>query len=77
MAHGTLDMLDAIVTFQDCADLEPTCASTTSFLDFLHLERAQAVHEHTEQPMTQLGSVSFIDAIGVVFFHFHCVISKS
>ena len=27
--------------------------------------------------MTQLGSVSFIDAIGVVFFHFHCVISKS
>ena len=48
MAHGTLDMLDAIVTFQDCADLEPTCASTTPFLDFFHLERAQAVHKQTQ-----------------------------
>ena len=33
-----------------------------SFLDFARLEHAQAIHEHTEQPTTQLGSVSFFDA---------------
>ena len=39
------------MTFQDGADLEPS------------LEHAQATHEHTEEPKTQLGSVSFVDAI--------------
>ena len=34
---GTLGILDAIVTFQDGADL-----------DFSRLKRAQAAHEHTE-----------------------------
>ena len=48
MAHGTLGMLDAIVTFQDGADLEPTHRSTSSFLDFSRMEHAQAAHEHTE-----------------------------
>ena len=38
--------------------------TTTSFLDFSRLEHAQATHEHTEQPTTQLGSASFVDAIG-------------
>ena len=42
--------------------LEPTHRQT-SFLDFLRLEHAQAADEHTEQPTTQLESVSFIDTI--------------
>ena len=37
--------------------------TTTSFLDFSRIEHAQATHEHTEQLTTQLGSVSFVDAI--------------
>ena len=32
MAHGTLGMLDAIVTFQDGADLEPTDNLFSRFL---------------------------------------------
>ena len=39
---------------------------TTSFLDFSRLEHAQAAHEHTEQPTTQLESVSFVDAISTI-----------
>ena len=35
------------------------------FSRFLRLERAQAAYEHTEQPATQLGSVSFVDAVTV------------
>ena len=34
-----------------------------SFLDFLCLKHAQDTHKHTEQPTTQLGSVSFVDTI--------------
>ena len=30
------------------------------------LEHAQAAHEHTEQPTTQLESVSFVDAISAI-----------
>ena len=45
----------------------------TSFLDFSRLEHAQATHEHTEQPTTLLGSVSFIDAIMLMFKH-RCII---
>ena len=41
--------------------------TTTSFLDFSHLEQAQAIHEHTEQPTTQLGSISFVDAIKLYY----------
>ena len=33
------------------------------FSRFLCLEHAQDAHEHTEQPTTQLGSVSFVDAV--------------
>ena len=33
------------------------------FSRFLHLEHAQDAQEHTEQPTTQLGSVSFVDAV--------------
>ena len=32
------------------------------FLDFSLVEHAQANHEHTEHPTTQLGSVYFVDA---------------
>ena len=39
---------------------------TTSFLDFSRLEHAQATDEHTEQLMTQLESVSFVDAISTI-----------
>ena len=60
IVHGTLGILDAIVTFQDATNLERT--HDNLFLDFLHLEHAQVTHEHTEQPATQLGSISFIDA---------------
>ena len=61
MAHGTLGLLDA-----DC-DISRwrifgTNTPATSFLDFSHLEHAQATHEHTEQPTTQLESISFVDA---------------
>ena len=38
MAHGTLGMLDAIVTFSDGADLDPTH-------HFLRLKHAQATQE--------------------------------
>ena len=38
-----------------------TNTPTTSFLDFSRLENAQATHKHTEQPRTQLESVSFVD----------------
>ena len=65
MARGTLGMLDAIVTFQDGADLEPTHRQP---LDFWRLEHAQATQEHTEQPRTQLGSVFFVDANIVLYF---------
>ena len=77
--RNAMGMMDTIVTFQngawharhagcyrkfqDGADLEPTHRSTTSFLDFSRLEHAQATHEHTEQPTTQLESVSFVDVI--------------
>ena len=47
------------VTFQDGADLEPTHRQPI----FSRLRHAQAAHEHTEQPTTQLGSVSLVDAI--------------
>lgn len=68
MAHGTLDMLDAIVTFQGEADLEPTHRRhrPPSSLDFLRLKHAQAVHEQTEQPTTQIRSVSFVDATNAI-----------
>ena len=61
LAHGTLGFLDA-----DC-DVSRwgrfgTDTLTTSFLDFSGLEHAQATHEQTEQPTTQLKSVSFVDA---------------
>ena len=36
---------------------------TASFLDFLCLKHAQDTHKHTEQSTTQLGSVSFVDAV--------------
>ena len=62
MAHVTHGMLDAIVMFEDGADLKPT-HPTTSFLDFLRLERAQAAYEHTEKPTTQSGSVCFVDVM--------------
>ena len=39
---------------------------TASFLDFSRLARAQAAHEHTEHATTQLGRVSFVDAIIIV-----------
>ena len=61
MTHGALGMLDAILTFQTGADLEPN--SDNLFSRFLRLEHAQATHEHTEHPTTQLGSVSFVDAV--------------
>ena len=51
--HG---MLDAIATFQDGADLEPTHDLFSRF------EHEQAAREHTEHPKTQLGSVSFVHA---------------
>ena len=44
--------------------------TTTSFLDFSPLENTQATHEHTEQPTTQLGSVSFVDAIVIIIIIF-------
>ena len=56
----TLDMLDAIVTFQDVADL------THSFLSFLSLQRAQAAHEHTDYPTTRQESISFNAMVPVV-----------
>ena len=67
MAHGALFMLDALVTFQDGADLEQHIDDTDNlFSRFFALENAQAAHEHTEQPTTQLGSVSFVDAISTI-----------
>ena len=65
MAHGTFGMLDAIVIFQGGADLEPT-HRPPSFLNFSRLEHAQTAHEHTEQPTTQLRSVSFVDATNAI-----------
>ena len=56
-AKQTLGMLDIIVT-------EIWNRPTTSFLDFTRMKNAQAAHEHTKHPSTQLGSVSFVDAIG-------------
>ena len=55
---------------------------TTSFLDFSRLEHAQDTHEHREQPTTQLGSVSFVDAIiqkpiGNRFSYLHPLTEKS
>ena len=38
--------------------------TTTSFLDFSWMTNAQAAHEHTKHPSTQLGSVSFVDTLG-------------
>ena len=62
MAHGTLGMLDAIVTFSDGADLDPTHRQP-----LFSISCAWNMHKlprkHTEQPKTQLGSVSFVDAI--------------
>ena len=40
-----------------------TNTPTASFLDFLCLKHAHDTYKHTEQPTTQLGSVSFVDAI--------------
>ena len=50
MTHGALGMLDAILTFQNDADLEPN--SDNLFSRFLRLENAQDAHEHTEHPTT-------------------------
>ena len=61
MMHSPLGVMDAIVTFQEGTDLERTYRQP--LLDFSRLEHAQTAHEHAEQPTTQLGSVSFVDAI--------------
>ena len=50
MTHGALGKLDAILTFQNGADLEPN--SDNLFSRFLRLEHAQDAHEHTEHPTT-------------------------
>ena len=48
MVHWTLFMLDALVTFQDGADLEQHTDDTDNLVSrFLCLEHAQAAHEHT------------------------------
>ena len=51
-AKQTLSMLDAMVTFQDGADLV--------------LEMHRSPTKHTKHPMNQLGSVSFVEAINAI-----------
>ena len=53
---NAMGMMDTIMTqtyYYDVAR-RPRFGTITSFLDFSRLEHAQATHEHTEQPTTQL-----------------------
>ena len=49
------------MTFQNGADLEPTLRQP--LFSILAHGTAQAAYEQIEQPTTQLGSVSFVDAV--------------
>ena len=63
MTHGALGMLEAILKFQIKMAQIWNRHTDNLFSRFLCLEHAQDAHEHTEQPTTQLGSVSFVDAV--------------
>ena len=65
MAHGALGKLDAILTFQDGADLGPT--HRQPLFSISRLEHAQPPHEHTEQPTTILRRRNMMSALPV-----HC-----
>ena len=75
-AKQTLGMLDVIVAFQ-MAQNKMHCmlvaiggfgTNTQPLSSISHLEHAQATHKHTEHPMTQLGTISFINIINFCYF---------
>ena len=63
MTHGALGMLEAILKSQIKMAQIWNRHTDNLFSRFLCLEHAQDAHELTEQPTTQLGSVSFVDAV--------------
>ena len=63
MTHGALGILDDMLFWRFKMAQIWNLHSDNLFSRFLLMEHAQAAYEHTEQPTTQLGSVSFVDAV--------------